>query len=610
MSRMIRTPGNPEASPPAARQLRNVDLLELGISTRLELLHNPAISAAGRTLVEDELLGFVRQLEEGASLPRQQWPENFAPASLDCIKALVKLPQQSAQLRGALRSLRHTSISTDTKLLKELRQRGPTYGLPDSQSQLLSMANCSCDSKIRDTARSMLVAYAMLKDSPAPAGPQSVAVQTSANQTAVSNLTAAIRACVALRPPELTRKLKLKSVPQLAEAGWSTFAHALRSVAPGVREAPPLRVSLLEAPDGRSWVVSNRFAHGSAGKCRIAVPVTGVTNGNFEPVAIKELRRNVPARPGASADTRRRRPVTDMTTDSEAKAEFEQLKALHGNGMALDMVTTAKSNFIIQTLMDTDATDLINTITFKQNSPAQGAQLGSLRFYLFVEAGLQLSKQLAAWHAKSGGLCPDIKPDNILVHRSGSIWLADIGTQGVWDRRLGLFKGGTFTPQFLAPEVLLHEGRTQADDVWALCVSLLMMVLPGEGPFYGASSPERIGPRYARWHDAMLRDEQGLIDPADLQKDSFNDFERYFAKLATLHPNTADVFVNYAMNPRREKRISAQNLADWFQSEGGPPRNPQAIRQFLTEAAEENADRKATVTALQTYAEVLKTAKK
>jgi hypothetical protein len=608
MSGMTKIRITSQASLTAAWEPRDVELLALGINSRVELLRNPAMFTSGRKSVEGELQTLMRQLKEVGSVPRQEWPDNFAVVSQGCIKAMVELPQTSTELRDALRALCHALILSDTNLLRMLRHRSPTYGLPCSRPQLQSVARCSFDPKPRNTARSMLVAFAMLQDSQETAGPQSLAVRAQADQAAVGHLTAALQAGAALRPPELARKIKLKSVPQLAQAGWATLAGQLRGVSLQVREAPPLRVSLLEAPDGRSWVVSSRFANGTAGKCRIAVPLTGASDS--EPVAIKELRREVPVAQGASSRTRRNSPVTVVTSDAEAQAEFWQLVALHGHALALGMVTTAKSNFIIQTLMDTDAVELVNTLSRTEHPAAQVAQGKALRFHLFVEAGLQLSQQLATWHAKTGAHCPDLKFDNILVHRNGSFWLADIGNQGNWNARRGLFLDGTFTLEYLAPEILLSGGRTQADDVWSLCVSLLLMAIPGNGPFIGSKDPASTGVRYIRWHDGLKRNEKNLIDPTQLRVDSLNSFERYFADLTALHSDTAAIFLNFALHPRRKERLSSQDLADWFQSKDGPPRKYQDVKQFLAEAANENADRSATITILQAYAQVLKSGKR
>jgi hypothetical protein len=136
------------------------------------------------------------------------------------------------------------------------------------------------------------------------------------------------------------------------------------------------------------------------------------------------------------------------------------------------------------------------------------------------------------------------------------------------------------------------------------------MAIPGQGPFLGSSVPERTGVLYSRWHDSLERDEENLIDPTQLRVDSLNAFERYFAKLTVLHPDTADVFLNFAMHPRRKDRLSSQDLADWFQGKDGPPRSSQDVKQYLAEAADENVDRNATVTALQAYAQALKSGKK
>ncbi|BEI97919.1 hypothetical protein CcaverHIS631_0302180 [Cutaneotrichosporon cavernicola] len=74
----------------------------------------------------------------------------------------------------------------------------------------------------------------------------------------------------------------------------------------------------------------------------------------------------------------------------------------------------------------------------------------------------------------------DLKPENLLLDRSGYLRIADFGFSKVVEDRTFTLCG---TPEYLAPEIVLSQGHGKAVDWWALGI-LAFEMLAGYPPFF------------------------------------------------------------------------------------------------------------------------------
>ncbi|WP_069870495.1 serine/threonine-protein kinase [Streptomyces malaysiensis] len=102
--------------------------------------------------------------------------------------------------------------------------------------------------------------------------------------------------------------------------------------------------------------------------------------------------------------------------------------------------------------------------------------------------GLSVLGALAAAH-EAGVLHRDVKPDNVLLGRSGRVVLTDFGIAQIeGEQRLTETGGFVGSPEFIAPERVLGQRPGPESDLWSLGV-VLYAAVEGMSPFRRSHAP-------------------------------------------------------------------------------------------------------------------------
>ncbi|XP_066433970.1 protein kinase C theta type-like [Eleutherodactylus coqui] len=144
--------------------------------------------------------------------------------------------------------------------------------------------------------------------------------------------------------------------------------------------------------------------------------------------------------------------------------------------------------------------------------------ISHVRFYTAeIACGLQFLHRRSIVHR-------DIKPNNIMLDRSGHIRLIDLGLAQDGVTSSNKISGVTGTFQFMAPEVLLGKEYDAAVDWWSLGIVVSWMAA-GQSPFYHGPIRRKVikaitrkEPKFPSWLDADLKHLlERLLHWADLE---------------------------------------------------------------------------------------------
>jgi serine/threonine protein kinase len=190
-----------------------------------------------------------------------------------------------------------------------------------------------------------------------------------------------------------------------------------------------------------------------------------------------DLKRNVPlAMKTLHADL-----AADPASFHHFKAEANHLQNLnHPNIVRFYGLYQADDfTFILE--------DFIDGPTLKELLKEKGAALPLSEAIVFMRA---LCSALGYAHANQVVHC-DVKPGNVMIDRSGKVFLTDFGIARQADATATTFASAG-TPAYMAPEQILGEETSAQTDIYSLGIVLYEMVT-GQRPFKGEEGSKSKG---------------------------------------------------------------------------------------------------------------------
>ena len=329
----------------------------------------------------------------------------------------------------------------------------------------------------------------------------------------------------------------------------------------------------LQSDTGHIYHVANSFTKGAFGKGRRAL------NQDGEPCFIKEVRLYVPER--IKADRSKAGPhgqgrkvlATRFTPEATWNNELEILEVAGARFKPVDTFQVDGKAYAVFPALDGSLGDIYK----KSATPEE-------RRALAHHVGIEVARDQQRAHA-AGVLHRDVKPDNILVGRDGTMGLSDYGLavrlppgENVLYSRAGRGRhSGTL--DYAAPEVTLAGEPQKASDVYSLgCVILRVLAGRGAAHLFAGMRHPRPDPglapehlwqqRHQSWesdfHEVTTLREDGTW-PADLLPDTkiyknFPQVQRAFA----VDPELTEYVVCFMLNPQPEQRPTAQQVVDAF----------------------------------------------
>ena len=134
-----------------------------------------------------------------------------------------------------------------------------------------------------------------------------------------------------------------------------------------------------------------------------------------------------------------------------------------------------------------------------------------------LHIGLEVARALEYAHSRDM-VHRDIKPDNIMVTRNGSVKLADLGLAKAMEEDLGLTQTGSGfgTPHYMAPEQARNAKHADhRSDIYALGVTMYQL-LTGALPFDGETAIEVLSAKQEGRHTPARRRNPEVPEILDL----------------------------------------------------------------------------------------------
>jgi serine/threonine protein kinase len=349
---------------------------------------------------------------------------------------------------------------------------------------------------------------------------------------------------------------------------------------------------------GRTYWVSQTLVKGGYGKVRLAVDAAG------NEYAVKELRLET-ARHHTKYDPLTHvalPPKTKVTKLENLVRERDMLKRVDIPLRFIDFLNVDGKVYGLMPRMDGDMSRLGDAMLTRPQNLSDGHRLALTLVVMEAVAG-----DLARSH-KRGVIHHDVKLDNVLWRRDGTLSLQDYGLAKEM-RDDGTVESAGRTRGYLAPERLGDDVHDAKVDLWALGVAVLDLwradawdrtplirlrehMADGEGDRRVRETVNSL----VTWRGAVLA--EGPVTVAAIQKHADNPFAPSFLRLARVSPALCDFVLRDLFNPTPAERANAEQARNFATDQLDATSRDQA-RRFFARRGAENDNHNAVLAVLQ-----------